>query len=189
MRERSMRASTLQPEAGFRQTLQKRRSIRLKHREKGVFFNVCWLLLQGYNKSVNAKPGGTGDLRAWEAGTGTSDIPRSFIINHQSDRRTQNFADASEFDLAELGKGVFEGSPDCVKLLDAQGRIIAMNRNGLCAMEIDDFRAIRGANWSTLWTSDNQHAIEAAVIAARAGRNYSLNLACPTSKGASRCGT
>ncbi|MDP9109729.1 MAG: PAS domain-containing protein [Pseudomonadota bacterium] len=85
-----------------------------------------------------------------------------------------------------MGKGVFEGSPDCVKLLDADGHILAMNRNGLCAMEIDDFKTIQGAEWSTLWTEENRHAIEAAVVAARNGRNYSLNLACPTAKGSPR---
>ena len=89
-------------------------------------------------------------------------------------------------DFAELGKGVFEGSPDCVKLLGADGHILAMNRNGRCAMEIDDFRTVQGASWSTLWTNENRHAIEAAVAAARAGYNYHLNLACPTAKGAAR---
>ncbi|MBC7437599.1 MAG: PAS domain-containing protein, partial [Bdellovibrionales bacterium] len=89
-------------------------------------------------------------------------------------------------DLAELGKGVFEGSPDCVKLLDAEGNILAMNRNGLCAMEIDDFKTTKGAHWTTLWTDENRHAIKAAVVAAQAGRNYSLNLASPTAKGALR---
>lgn len=91
-----------------------------------------------------------------------------------------------ESDLAELGKGVFEGSPDCVKLLDAEGHIIAMNRNGLCAMEIDDFKTIKGANWATLWTDENRYAIGAALIAASSGRDYKLSLACPTAKGAQR---
>ena len=95
-------------------------------------------------------------------------------------------AGGSLFDLAELGKGVFEGSPDCVKVLDADGHILAMNRNGLCAMEIDDFRTIQGASWATLWAEENRHAIHSAVIAARSGRSYSLNLACPTAKGSPR---
>ncbi|GAC1409981.1 MAG: hypothetical protein NVSMB6_10130 [Burkholderiaceae bacterium] len=90
------------------------------------------------------------------------------------------------FDLAELGKGVFEGSLDCVKLLDADGHILAMNRNGLCAMEIDDFSTIQGASWASLWTEENRSAIEAAVLAARSGRNCNLSLACPTAKGARR---
>ena len=90
------------------------------------------------------------------------------------------------FDLAELGRGVFEGSPDCVKLLDAKGHIVAMNRNGLCAMEIDDFKTIQGASWATLWTEENRQAINSAVEAAREGRQYNLSLACPTAKGSPR---
>ena len=99
---------------------------------------------------------------------------------------TVNGVTVDVIDLAELGKGVFEGSPDCIKLLDGDGCILAMNRNGQCAMEIDDFRTVQGANWSTLWTQENRHAIEAAVVAARAGHNHTLNLACPTAKGAPR---
>lgn len=90
------------------------------------------------------------------------------------------------FDLAELGRGVFEGSPDCVKLLDLHGHILAMNRNGQCAMEIDDIRTILGAEWATLWTEENRNAINAAVAAAGSGRHYHLSLACPTAKGSSR---
>ena len=71
-------------------------------------------------------------------------------------------------------------------MLDADGRILAMNRNGLCAMEIDDFNKIRGANWSTLWTEENRTAIQTAVETARTGRLYHLSLACPTAKGAPR---
>lgn len=112
--------------------------------------------------------------------------PRRLIIADILHPLAAATADGGVFDLAELGKGVFEGSPDCVKLLDAQGHILAMNRNGQCAMEIDDFRTIQGANWATLWTEENRHVIDAAVIAARSGRNYSLNLACPTAKGSPR---
>ena len=61
-----------------------------------------------------------------------------------------------------------------------------MNRNGLCAMEIDDFKTIQGAHWASLWTDENQQAIDAAVSAARSGQSYTLNLACPTAKGAAR---
>ena len=89
-------------------------------------------------------------------------------------------------EFAELGKGVFEGSPDCVKLLDSDGRIVAMNRNGQCAMEIDDFDTVRGAHWATLWTEENRRAIEAAVTAASSGQGYTFNAFCPTAKGVPR---
>ena len=34
---------------------------------------------------------------------------------------------------------ILESSPDCLKVLDSDGRIQFMNYNGLCQMEIDDF--------------------------------------------------
>ena len=107
-------------------------------------------------------------------------------MNEISTPSIANGVGIDAIDLAELGKGVFEGSPDCIKLLDAEGHILAMNRSGQCAMEIDDFRTIQGASWATLWTQENRHAIEVAIAAARSGHIHSLNLACPTAKGASR---
>ena len=103
--------------------------------------------------------------------------------DHVSAKESDIHPRGSTFDLAELGRGVFEGSPDCVKLLDAEGHILAMNRNGQCAMEIDDFETILGANWATLWTEENRAAIDAAIASARGGRHYNLSLACPTAKG------
>ena len=95
-------------------------------------------------------------------------------------------ADGVGVDLAELGKGVFEGSPDCVKVLDANGHIMAMNRNGLCAMEIDDFTTIQGAKWSSLWAQENRHAIDSAMAAARSGNSSTMDMTCPTAKGTPR---
>jgi PAS domain S-box-containing protein len=98
----------------------------------------------------------------------------------------ENPVDERLADFAELGKGVFEGSPDCVKLLDADGHVVAMNRNGQCAMEIDDFQTVRGAHWSTLWTAEGKQSINASVAAARNGQSSSFNAFCPTAKGTAR---
>ena len=61
-----------------------------------------------------------------------------------------------------------------------------MNRNGLCAMEIDDFNTIKGAPWATFWSEENRNAIQTAVETARTGRLYHLSLASPTAKGSPR---
>jgi signal transduction histidine kinase/ActR/RegA family two-component response regulator len=52
---------------------------------------------------------------------------------------------------AALGHQIFESSPDCVKLLDVDGHIIAMNQHGRCVMEIDDFNSIAGTSLKSLW--------------------------------------
>lgn len=43
---------------------------------------------------------------------------------------------------------VLDQSGDCFKILTIDGKLQYMNYNGLCAMEIDDFKAIEGTIWA-----------------------------------------
>lgn len=70
---------------------------------------------------------------------------------------------------AAFSRGVFESSPDCVKVLDAAGRLLRMNANGLCAMEIDDFAPLAGRPWCDLWPEEGRADVLAALDAARGG--------------------
>ena len=88
--------------------------------------------------------------------------------------------------LAMYGSELFESSPDCVKLLDAQGRILAMNLNGLCAMQIDDFSLVQDRQWATLWPADSQDLVRRALDQASAGAVGYFRAFCPTAKGAPR---
>ena len=85
-----------------------------------------------------------------------------------------------------LGLQLFESSPDCVKLLSNDGKVLAMNRNGMCAMEIDDFGPFSGTNWRTFWPQESQDRIDAAVALARTGGTGKIKAFCPTAKGAPR---
>ena len=78
---------------------------------------------------------------------------------------------------------LFESSPDCVKLLDLDGHVLAMNRNGQCLMEIEDFSALQRRPWAQLWPAEMQPAIARSVQAARSGRTVRLEAFCPTGKG------
>lgn len=78
---------------------------------------------------------------------------------------------------------VLDQSEDCVKILDPEGRVDFMNRNGRCSMEIDDFCAIAGQAWETLWPEDAADDVRAAVSDARAGRSSRFEAFCPTAKG------
>ena len=94
--------------------------------------------------------------------------------------------EGSVFDNDRVGHGIFEGSPDCVKLLDVDGRLLAINRNGQCALEIDDFETVRGRHWSSLWPPESRLAIQQAMAAARAGDTGHFSAFCPTLKGQPR---
>jgi PAS domain S-box-containing protein len=82
-----------------------------------------------------------------------------------------------------LARALFEGSADCVKVIDLDGRLHAMNGPGLCLMEIDDFAAFIGREWASLWPEALRPAVEHAVAEAKAGRVGRFEGLCPTAKG------
>lgn len=77
----------------------------------------------------------------------------------------------------------FEQSVDCVKLLSLDGRILWMNPNGQCAMEIDDFNAVRNLRWSSLWPVEAQDTVEQSLEGAQNGEVIRFDAYCPTAKG------
>jgi len=98
----------------------------------------------------------------------------------------QQLPDTPVIDTNALGLQLFESSPDCVKLLSNEGTLLAMNKNGMCAMEIDDFVPFAGAVWKTFWPQESQETIDQAVAHARAGGVGRVTAFCPTAKGAPR---
>jgi PAS domain S-box-containing protein len=80
-------------------------------------------------------------------------------------------------------RGVLDNSPDCIKVLDPDGRLIEFNTPGLAVMEIDDFTCLRGRTWNDLWPAETQERVRQAVVTAAAGRVDRFNGWCPTAKG------
>ena len=93
------------------------------------------------------------------------------------------FGDVSaSVSVADIGPAIFESSNDCVKMLDRDGALLSMNKNGQCMMEIDDFRSVAGLAWPTLWPAESHGAILHALDEARAGRTGHFAAFCPTAK-------
>jgi PAS domain S-box-containing protein len=63
-----------------------------------------------------------------------------------------------------------EECPDCLKLLDLDGRLLSMNAGGMRALEICDFAPLRNSVWPDFWQGDDKQKALAAVAAARAGK-------------------
>ena len=99
-----------------------------------------------------------------------------------------NLAALDLLDGAEKGftLSVLDGSPDCIKLLEMDGRLSFMNSNGMCAMEIDDFAQVSGAEWPVLWPRESHDALARAMTDARNGRTTRFEAFCPTAKGTPR---
>lgn len=92
------------------------------------------------------------------------------------------FASAS----GEMLAAILDQSADCIKLIGPGGTVDYMNRNGQCAMEIDDFCAIAGQRWTSLWPAEAAPLLEGAMAEARAGKAARFEAFCPTAKGTPR---
>lgn len=62
-----------------------------------------------------------------------------------------------------------EGSPDCIKVLDLEGRLLSMNAGGMKLLEICNLKPFIGAQWIDFWQGADRAAAETAVKTARAG--------------------
>lgn len=78
---------------------------------------------------------------------------------------------------------LLESSPDCIKLLDLDGRLLYMNAGGICVMEVDDFTSYCNTEWVSFWQGDDQQAAERALELARVGEASVFRGYCPTAKG------
>jgi PAS domain S-box-containing protein len=85
--------------------------------------------------------------------------------------------------ITSISDWMFESSPDCVKLLNRDGQMLAMNRNGIDAMEIEDFSRLRGIDWHSLWPKESHADIRSAVDMAKSGATGHFYAFCPTAKG------
>lgn len=89
-----------------------------------------------------------------------------------------------EIDASKLfNSSILESSIDCLKVLDAEGRIQFMNFNGLCQMEIDDFSSFKDKKWSSLWGSENEALVNGSIDRALKGEATKFSAFCPTAKG------
>jgi PAS domain S-box-containing protein len=65
---------------------------------------------------------------------------------------------------------IIESSPDCIKILDLDGRLLAMNAGGMVALEICDFIPLKNSSWIDFWDEKDRDAVLKAVAAARNGQ-------------------
>ncbi|NLH80082.1 MAG: PAS domain-containing protein [Phyllobacteriaceae bacterium] len=82
-----------------------------------------------------------------------------------------------------LAAALFQASPDCVKILDPDGRLLDMNPCGRSLMEIQDFAGLRDRPWISLWPEEGRARIAAALEDARLGRAGFFEADCPTAAG------
>ena len=78
---------------------------------------------------------------------------------------------------------LLDSSTDCIKAVSLDGRLLGMNPEGICLMEIEDFSALQGQAWSSLWPDAHRSMVDAAVVKACTGSVARFSADCPTAKG------
>lgn len=80
-------------------------------------------------------------------------------------------------------RDLVESSPDCVLVLDLEGRLLFVNSRGLRLMERNSFAPLRGRPWAGFWPAGEADSLRAAIAEARTGRTTRFSGYCPTARG------
>ncbi|MEO8143984.1 MAG: ATP-binding protein, partial [Betaproteobacteria bacterium] len=100
---------------------------------------------------------------------------RSIRREMASRARAEDSVRASE----EYNRSIVDSSSDCLKVLSLDGRLLDMAAPGRRLMCVDDFAAIRNANWIEFWQGEDRAAAEGALATGRAGGTSRFSGFCP----------
>jgi two-component system CheB/CheR fusion protein len=107
-------------------------------------------------------------------------------LNNELEHRVQERT-ASLLRSEAFSRGVVESSADCFKVFSLDGRLQWINENGKRLLEVQDFDALRGCDWSSFWRrGDVEGQAESALAAARSGGAGRFRGYCPTLAGTPR---
>ena len=96
-------------------------------------------------------------------GTHVGFIKSLHDLTHERDAVGAPHADA------EFLRSVLASSGDCIKVLDLDAKLTFMSERGQRVMEVSDFNAIRGCDWTDFLQDEGNAQAKAAVAAALAG--------------------
>src|ERR1043166_2146092 len=83
----------------------------------------------------------------------------------------------------ELETRLIEWSPDCISVLDLEGRLLRMNFGGMQSMEICDLDQLQNSSWLDLWRDQDRELARRSLDAAKRGNVGHFTGYCPTESG------
>ncbi|TWU22327.1 Autoinducer 2 sensor kinase/phosphatase LuxQ [Novipirellula galeiformis] len=86
-------------------------------------------------------------------------------------------------DSEEFNRTIIESSPDCINVLDLEGRILTMNTAGIASFEISEFETWRDKPWESLWPTESHPSVRQALTDTLAGGTGNFQAFCPTANG------
>ena len=82
-----------------------------------------------------------------------------------------------------FNRSVLESSPDCIKIIDKNGRIEFMNENGMNLLEINNITEVKERFWWDMWEQDDKPMIKNAVTKALNQEKVHFQASANTAKG------
>ncbi|MES2461007.1 MAG: PAS domain-containing protein, partial [Armatimonadota bacterium] len=108
------------------------------------------------------------------------------MIGAMQDVTERRRAEEALREREEFLRRIIESSPDCIKTMDLDGRILSINEGGQQVLEVDDPADICGADWLTLWDDETRTDVQAAIQTAKQGGHGRFQGYSPTMKGTPR---
>lgn len=113
-----------------------------------------------------------GDKRVWAFSASSPGVlhdGRRFVVCTALDITDRKKAEIALRESEAFSRSILEGSTDCIKVLDHEGRLISMNGPGIRLMEIDDFQSVARTRWLDFWKDEHLAAAANALAVALAG--------------------
>ena len=106
-----------------------------------------------------------------------------FIV-HKIDDITEILQARKKIEETDIfNRSFLENSPDCIKIIDKDGRIEFINNNGLCLLEINDFKEAKNKYWWDLWADDDKPMIQQVITSALRKDKVRFQASSNTAKG------
>lgn len=158
------------------------------HLIEATIFWHPWYRLSGVVKAVTAVVSWMTVIALLKVIPTALALPGLARVNRQL---TEEIAERKQAENAlrkseEFSRTVLQSSPDCVKVLSADGVVILLNEPGSCLLELDDMAQIIGKTWWDLFPEEGRARVRDAVTRARQGQVSRFEEFCPTAKGTPR---
>jgi PAS domain S-box-containing protein len=95
----------------------------------------------------------------------------------------RNQAERALRETEEFNRTIIDCSPDCIKVLDLDGRLLMINEAGRQLLEIDDDTSLYGQDWRTIWPRFATNEAGDVLAQAKAGRTLRFEELHTTLKG------
>jgi PAS domain S-box-containing protein len=116
-------------------------------------------------------------------------------LEHRVAERTTALVERAQIEIAqreqlraseEFNRSLMESTPDCVHVLDLEGRLLHLNNAAMMQLEVNGLAPVKGKPWWLLWPEESMELLRRSLAQAQAGTPAFFTALRPTSNGSSK---